>query len=406
MKIDRRLRPAFWVFAVLLALALLRDGLANGRPLYCRLQGQVLYPGLRSILIKPEIPYGNSLADSLELSSSWLRYRDYEAVFFAPIPFSPGQQERRADNLMQAQPPGSLANDNGRGYRHWLGTDPQGRDVLAGLIAGARVSLLIGLVTMGLAFLIGTLLGALAGFWGDDRLQTRLGRILMTLLGGLTGWFYAFVAGPGVTVSAAQWIKNLFIFLAITLIFNYLGKWLSRLPGLSKPVIIPVDLLVMRFSEIFNALPKFIFLLIIARLYNGQQSIFTMVALIGAFSWPGVASLVRAELLRVRALDFVTAARALGLPELRVLLRHALPNALRSAYTAVALGVGSAILLETSLAFLGLSGRDMQGASWGMLLHAAHDARTAWWLVLSPGLAICVTVLALNKVGEVLSERK
>jgi len=128
--------------------------------------------------------------------------------------------------------------------------------------------------------------------------------------------------------------------------------------------------------------------------------------LLGLFIWPDVTSLVRAELLRVRALDFVTAARGLGMSELTVLLRHALPNALRAAYTAVALGVGSAILLEASLSFLGLTGTDMKGASWGMLLNAAYRARTAWWLILPPGLAICITVLALNLVGEVLSERK
>lgn len=181
---------------------------------------------------------------------------------------------------------------------------------------------------------------------------------------------------------------------------------MARNRWFSKPVIVPADLLVMRSAEIFNALPKFIFLLIVAKLLNGNQTIWLLVALIGAFSWPNVASLVRAELLRVRSLDFVTAARALGLPEAKVLLGHALPNALRAAYTAAAIGVASAILLEASLSFLGLSGEEMEGASWGMLLHSAREAREAWWLALPPGLAICATVLALNKVGEVWSAPK
>lgn len=391
---------------VLLVLALLRDVLANGRPLFCRLEGQVYYPGLRTILVRPEVSYGNRTIDSLELTRGWRAYRKYDAVLFAPIPFSPGEKEPRANGGLGAQGPGSLANDGGRGYRHWLGTDDDGRDVTAGMIAGARIALLTGLVAMGLALLIGIFLGALAGFWGDDRLQTRLGRLLATLPGLPVAWFYAFVAGPYVAPTAVIWMKNLLIFVGIVLIFNILGKWLSRLPGLSRLVILPADLLVMRFGEIFNALPKFIFLLIVARLFGGQQSILLMIALIGALSWPHVASLVRAEMLRVRALDFVLAARGLGLPEVQVLLRHALPNALRAAYMAAALGVAGAIQLEAALSFLGLSGAGMEGASWGMLLHAAREARSAWWLALPPGLAICIVVLALNRVSEVVSERK
>ncbi|MEO6037294.1 MAG: ABC transporter permease subunit, partial [Saprospiraceae bacterium] len=279
-------------------------------------------------------------------------------------------------------------------------------DVATGMIAGARVALLTGLVAMGIAFLIGALLGALAGFWGDDRLWIRSGRLWATLLGVPVAWFYAFIAGPAGLPGVTMWIKNLLVFFTIILIFNFLGKLISRLPVLSRSVIIPADLLVMRFGEIVNALPKFIFLLIVARLFGGNQPLLLMIALIGAFSWPGVASLVRGELLRVRTLDFVTAARGLGLSELQVLLRHALPNALRAAYIAAALGVAGAIQLEAGLSFLGLSGPGMEGASWGMLLHAAREARTAWWLALLPGLAICITVLALNRVGEVWSERK
>ena len=406
MSIDQRLRPALWVFAALLLLALLRDVLANGRPLYCRIAGQTFYPGLRSMLTRPEIPYGHPIADSLERNDGWRNYQKYEAVLFAPIPFSPGDKEPRQDGKLEAQPPGSRANDGGRGYRHWLGTDREGRDVSAGLIAGARTALLTGLVAMGIAFLIGAVLGALAGFWGDDRLQTRLGRFVTTLLGLPVAWFYAFVAGPYVPPSAAQGATNVLVFALILLVFNLIGKWLSRLPGLSKPIVLPVDLLVMRVAEVFNALPKFIFLLIIARLLDNNQSSWLMIALIGAFSWPGVASLVRAELLRVRALDYVTAARGLGLPEIRVLWRHALPNALRAAYTAAALGVAGAILLEAALSFLGLTGAGMEGASWGMLLNSARETRAAWWLALPAGIAICITVLALNQVGEVLSERR
>ena len=402
LRLDRRLRPAIWVFSILLLLAVFRDVLANGRPLYCRLEGQTFYPGLRAMWRSPVVSYGNQTANDLELSRQWRSYRQYEAVLFAPVPFCPEEK----DVLLGAQAPGTSASDQERGFRHWLGTDDQGRDVTAGMISGARVALLTGLVAMGIAFSIGLVLGALAGFWGDDRLRVRRGQIWMLLLGLPVAWFYAFIAGPGRLPTAGQWAANLLIFGGIILIFIVSGKWLSRLRGLSKPVVVPADLLVMRSAEIFNALPKFIFLLIVARLLGGNQSIWLMVALIGTFSWPGVASLVRAELLRVRSLDFVVAARALGLTELSVLVRHALPNAIRAAYTAAAIGVASAILLEAALSFLGLSGSGSGDTSWGMLLHSARHAREAWWLALPPGLAICITVLALNKVSEVLGEQR
>ena len=403
MKIDRRLRPALWVFSILLLLAVLRDVLANGRPLYCRIDGQAFYPGLREIWTKPAGRYGHPIADQLELTQQWRSYQRYEAVLFAPVPFSPGVP----DGIMGVRPPGTLASDQGdRRFRHWLGTDDQGRDVTAGMIAGARVALLTGLVAMGIALCIGVLLGTLAGFWGDDRLRVRRGQLLSTLLGLPVAWFYAFVAGPSKVSSSGQWVKDWVLFVTIVLIFYVLGRWISRLRWLSVPVTLPTDLLVMRGAEIFDALPKFIFLLIVARLLDGSQTIWLMVALIGVLSWPSVATLVRAELLRVRTLDFVVAARALGLSALGVALRHALPNALHAAYTAAALGVASAILLEAALSFLGLSGVGTAGTSWGMLLHSAREAQNTWWLALPPGLAICITVLALNKVGEVMSERR
>ena len=375
MKIDRQLRPALWVFSLLLLAAVFCDVIANGRPLYCRIDGQNFYPAMHSFWENKPIRYENKEADRLEQNQGWRQYQHYETVLFPLIPFSPGEKELRADGQQRAQPPGSLANDNGRGLRHWLGTDNEGRDVAAGMIAGARIALQTGLVAMGIAFSIGLFLGALAGFWGDDRLRIRRGQLWVTLLGLLVAWFYAFIAGPNTGSSTSQWIKNLFVFVGIIFIFNLLGRLLGRLPWFSKTVIVPADLLIMRGAEVFNALPKFIFLLIVIRLLNGEQTIWLMVALIGAFSWPGVASLVRAELLRVRALDFVSAARALGLSEMRVLIRHALPNAVQAAYIATAIGVASAILLEASLSFLGLSGKDMEGASWGMLLHGARQAR-------------------------------
>ena len=130
-----------------------------------------------------------------------------------------------------------------------------------------------------------------------------------------------------------------------------------------------------------------------------------MIALIGVISWTGTARFIRADLLRVRELDYVTAARGLGFSEARILLRHALPNALRSTMIVFAFGVASAVILEASLSFLGFGGYTFN-TSWGTLLNSARAYPTAWWVALPPGLAICITVLALNAIGDRLSARK
>jgi peptide/nickel transport system permease protein len=133
-----------------------------------------------------------------------------------------------------------------------------------------------------------------------------------------------------------------------------------------------------------------------------------MSALIGAFGWTGVAKYVRAELLKVRALDYITAARGLGLSEWRVLWKHALPNTLRPIYISVAFGVGNAVLLEAYLSFLGFGGSSFKGVSWGSLFlngNSTANPIETWWVTFFPGLMIFLTVLSLNRIGEALSDR-
>jgi len=397
-----KLRPAFWLLGCLLFLALGRDFLANGRPLYCRIEGVSFWPGLRTLWANENIPYGHSTLDSIRVNNLWKSYT-YESAVFAPIPFSPGEI---APPVTGRARPGDLHPELPGTFRHWLGTDDRGRDVAAGLVSGARIAVLTGVTAMAMAMGIGLLLGALAGFWGDDRLQVGRGRLWLTLLGLLPAWFYAFTARQyalAVAENSGEWVRSLAIFCGIMLLFNGLGWLLGKFPFFAKTITIPADLLIMRLAEVFNSIPKLIFVIAVAALTPQGQSIWLMIALIGAMSWTGVARFVRADLLRVRELDFVTAARGLGLPESRVLLRHALPNALRSTLIAFAFGVAGAVLLEAALSFLGFGGDEFRGKSWGSLLNSARSYPTDWWVALPPGLAICVTVLALNAIGEVLS---
>jgi peptide/nickel transport system permease protein len=214
---------------------------------------------------------------------------------------------------------------------HLLGTDTLGRDVLSRIIYGSRVSLKVGFVAVGLATLIGLLVGALAGYYG--------------------GW---------------------------------------------------VDSALMRLVDLMLCFPAFF--LILAVIAVLEPSIWNIMAVIGLTSWMGVARLVRAEFLSLREREFVTAARALGAGDLRLILRHMLPNALAPVMVSATLGVAGAILTESALSFLGL-GVQPPTPSWGNILTAGKDnIEIAWWLSVFPGLAILVTVMSYNLLGEGIRE--
>lgn len=336
-------RATAWTLGLLLFAAVFRDLLANGKPLYCQVGKEHFFPGLRDIFVPAGRPHGHRLLDSLQRNQLWKTYH-YNTAIFALIPFSPGEWSRNLP--CDLKPPGTLHPGLGARFRHWLGTDRRGRDVAAGLVSGARIALLTGTLAMSLAFGLGVCLGAIAGFFGDKGLAIRWGRFRLAL---------------------------------------------------------PVDLALMRIAEVFEAVPTLLLIVTVAAMLP-NQSLWWMIALIGVKSWPNVSLLVRAELLRIRSLDYITAARGLGFSETRLLWRHALPNAMRPAYVALALGMASAILLESSLTFLGFGGDVFKGVSWGSLLQSAREDPSAWWVTLPPALALASATLALHAWGEGVDE--
>jgi peptide/nickel transport system permease protein len=161
-----------------------------------------------------------------------------------------------------------------------------------------------------------------------------------------------------------------------------------------------VDLVIQRMIEITMSVPTlFVILTVMAFLEN--RSIFHIMLAIGLVRWTGIARLVRGEFLRLRNLDFVTAAVALGYPRRRIIFEHILPNALGPVLISAAFGVASAILLESTLSFLGLG--DLTAPSWGQILQEGY-ATGAWHLILAPGFAIFLTVSALNLAGDGLRD--
>ncbi|MFM7400703.1 MAG: ABC transporter permease, partial [Bacteroidota bacterium] len=353
-------RPVFWILGFLLFLTVFRDLLANGRPLCCRIDGVTYFPGIRAVFINPDKPFGDkSLRDIQLMPDQFEVWKDPanfdEPPVYAPIPFSPGEFSSR-NQLRFGYPGLSHPGLPPHRFNHWLGTDAEGRDIAATIVSGARIALLTGSLAMAAALLIGLLLGTLAGFFGDDTLQVKRGVWILFLCGLPFAWFYAVTVRQWENTGSPGGISlSLAIFSGVMLLFFATGRWLSRLKWFSVESSLPVDILVMRTAEVFSSIPRLIVLVVLAVALRGMSdgSVWLMITLIGVFSWTGVAKFVRAELLRVRALDYVTAARGLGLSPRRVLIRHALPNALQPVYIAFAFGAASAVLLEAYLSYLG-----------------------------------------------------
>ncbi len=235
-----------------------------------------------------------------------------------PVPFGPFEQP-----AMAFGPPS---------HKHLLGTDKIGRDVLARLIHGTRVSLSVGFVAVAIYLIIGIMIGSLAA---------------------------------------------------------YLGGW--------------TDLIVQRCIEVVICFPTFLLILTLMAFVD-HRSIFNVVLVIGLTGWTQVARLVRGEVLKQKQLDYVAAARALGLGRVRIIFRHILPNAMAPVLVAATFGVAGAILTETSLSFLGFGVRQPT-ASWGELLNQAQAWPTGyWWLMAWPGVMIFTTVTVFNLVGEGLRD--
>jgi peptide/nickel transport system permease protein len=263
---------------------------------------------------------------------------------------------------------------------------------------------------MAIAALLGLLLGSMAGYFGDNRLITTRGKFWLVVFGVIAAWFYGlqsrrFILQDALSQSGLHLIGQLMISVlimaAVISVFAVLGHFAGRLPFLRTRVQVPVDGMVSRAIEILHAMPTFVLILTIAAI--AKPSLINVMIIIGLTSWTGIARLTRAELLRIRQLEYIQAARSLGFGEWKIILHHALPNGIAPALVSIAFGIASAILVESGLSFLGI-GVPTDIVTWGSLVNDGRQQYSAWWLVVFPGLAIFMTVTVYNLIGEGLRD--
>ena len=400
----RSKRSTVWALRLLyffIFIALLGDFLANEKPLYCKIEGKTYFP----VIYQYGVDLGLAQWDASLMRARWHEL-SYDAVIFPPIPYSANTRDIK--NTHFAHPFRDQRVDSKR-FWHWLGTDQLGHDVAAGLIAGTRIALFVGLGAMALASLIGLLLGTLAGYWGDRGLKTSWLRLILNVGGLYFGLFYGFISRAytigeaNVAGSAPMALFTGFLWLAGMLaVANGLGYLLEKGFRLNKKVHVPLDLLVMRSVEVVESIPGLLLILALAALIR-KPSIWYVMLIIGLVGWTSIAQFVRAEMLKVRRQTYIEAAQALGMRASRIMFRHALPNALSPVLILIAFGVARAILSEATLSFLGI-GLGPEEVTWGRLLSEARSNFNAWWLAVFPGVAIFLMVLLFNLLGEGLSD--
>lgn len=319
----KRNRLGYWsllTFCVLVLLSLAAELVSNDRPLLVRYEGATYFPLVKDY---PETVFGGDFETPTDYLDPFITQKLNEGdnwVVFAPNRYGP-----KTLNYFAKEP-----NPSPPTLENWLGTDDRGRDLLAQLIYGFRVSVLFALALTFTGTLLGILTGALQGFFG--------------------------------------------------------GK---------------IDLAFQRFIEIWSSMPELYLLIIFSAVFAPSLSL--LLILLSLFGWMGLSDYVRAEFLRNRQLDYVRAARALGVSNWHIITRHLLPNSLTPVVTFLPFRMSGAILALTSLDFLGL-GVPPGTPSLGELLSQGKNNIDAWWISLSTFSVLVITLLLLTFMGDALRD--
>jgi microcin C transport system permease protein len=319
----RRNRMGFMslvIFTVLFAVSLLAEVLCNDKPLVVRYQGQFYFPLVQTY---PESVFGGDFESPADYLDPFIRERLVAGDNWAIYP--PNPYGANTLNYFSKLPnPAPPSRDN------LLGTDDRGRDLLAALLYGFRLSVLFGIALTFIGVLVGVITGAIQGFFG--------------------------------------------------------GK---------------TDLVFQRFIEIWSSMPELYLLIIFSAVF--APSVALLVVLLSLFGWMGLSDYVRAEFFRNRQMDYVRAARALGVGNGRIMWRHILPNSMTPVVTFLPFRMSAAILALTSLDFLGL-GVPPGTPSLGELLNQGKQNIDAWWISITTFAVLVITLLLLTLMGDALRD--
>jgi len=372
-----------WIIGLFLFIAIFHNFIANEKPLLAKHNGSICSPVFNELLTDLGIK-----------QEQFLNEDSYEWKVMPLIPYSSDQLNSKVNVNVGPFDQQEISSNR---YRHWLGTDQLGRDVTAGLIHGTSIAAKVGLIAVLLSLLIGLYIGIISGYFGDDGWKINIFQFVLGGVVKLLGLYYLIYP----IVLHADWMYYGTVIILVLLSVFVILKFGRQLPG--KKIALPIDLSTSKIIEVLNSIPTLFIILALLSVF-AKPSIWNVILIISIIGWPKFARLVRAEILQIKNLDYMQSAKSIGLNDLEIILRHALPNALTSVISITAFAISGAILLESTLSFLGL-GIPLEQVSWGSMLSDARANYNSWWLAIFPGLAIFLVLMSFNILGNTVNEK-
>ncbi len=418
LTLKRNKLPRRWaiLLKILLFISLSAHLIATRHPFVIVYKDNLWFPAISSLFSShrvEQIEGENGHIEIIEFEHTDWKALKSSFVVWAPIPWSaniPDSDNRNFKSPFERQLDG---NSETKAlalpifFRHHLGTDALGNDVLAGLIHGLGNSMFIAVCSTLIALFIGLILGLTSGYWGNHALRMSLGSIIASAVGIFLGWFWAFqmriyaikeAAQEGFIELLVSLLWSIIVFVGTLGVFHILGKYLSKLKLLEKRIHLPFDGAVQRFTEIFNSLPKLLLILTLSAAFDAKNMML-LALIIGGLQWTGIARLSRIETMKLRKMPFVEAALVQGYSTRRILLIHVMPSIIGVVLVEAIFLFAGSVLIESSLSFLGLGLPD-SSYTLGTLLKNGRNHPTAWWMIVFPGAMIFMLTWTASILGK------
>jgi len=323
-----------------------------------------------------------SYISNLSAGRNWAVIGIFFYLFLVVLSFILNSESWSSDLNLEKNYLGPFKDGN-----HILGTDGLGRDVLAGILNGAKISFLISIATSFFSVMIGLTLGYLSGYIGNERIKSHPFLISIYLFLCCLWIFYSWSSG--------SW----FLFLIILVCSIFVIHFVSYKFNLLKAnVYLPLDDIVMKLIEFSRSISGIFILIFCLAIFEGR-SIWNVIFVIIIVRWQSITRFIRAELLKIKNVEYIKNAEALGIPSFKILQRHLLPNIYRPLLTIMVYGFAVTIMLEATISYIGI-GLPLETVSWGTMLSESRSYFQAWWLAIFPGLMIFFVTMSLRKLVD------